>query len=258
MASSNVIASRSPSNSDLPRQSSTSSLNLHSDQSRGFSMNMDEILRNIYADPASFAIESNGGGGDDRGGGGLAAVDGGMRHVNDIKSADEVWRDIVSGGAGIGGSGGEPGMTLEDFLAKAGAVNEEDVRVTAVVTMPPPPPPPPTVGAFGIETVMMNPVAGVPAAQFTPAGCVQNVLGVDFGGGMPAASGGGRGKRRVAVEEPPLDKATQQKQRRMIKNRESAARSRERKQAYTVELEALVTQLEEDNARLVKEEVWLF
>ncbi|PQM36475.1 G-box-binding factor 4 [Prunus yedoensis var. nudiflora] len=55
-------------------------------------------------------------------------------------------------------------------------------------------------------------------------------------------------------QEAPLDKATQQKQRRMIKNRESAARSRERKQAYTVELESLVTQLEEENARLVREE----
>ncbi|XP_027355110.1 G-box-binding factor 4-like [Abrus precatorius] len=61
-----------------------------------------------------------------------------------------------------------------------------------------------------------------------------------------------RGKRK-AVEEP-LDKATLQKQRRMIKNRESAARSRERKQAYTVELESLVTHLEKENALLLKEE----
>ncbi|KAJ1419933.1 Basic-leucine zipper domain [Sesbania bispinosa] len=43
---------------------------------------------------------------------------------------------------------------------------------------------------------------------------------------------GGRKRRAVAVEES-LDKATLQKQRRMIKNRESAARSRERKQAVT-------------------------
>ncbi|EYU35424.1 hypothetical protein MIMGU_mgv1a016878mg [Erythranthe guttata] len=72
---------------------------------------------------------------------------------------------------------------------------------------------------------------------------------------MAAVSG--KGKRRAAVEEAPLDKATQQKQRRMIKNRESAARSRERKQAYTVELESLVAQLEEDNAGLLKEEAEL-
>ncbi|BAT86809.1 hypothetical protein LR48_Vigan09g268900 [Vigna angularis] len=66
-------------------------------------------------------------------------------------------------------------------------------------------------------------------------------------------SHGGRGKRK-AVEEAVVDRATLQKQRRMIKNRESAARSRERKQAYTVELESLVTLLEEENARLLKEE----
>ncbi|TKY71303.1 G-box-binding factor 4 [Spatholobus suberectus] len=63
----------------------------------------------------------------------------------------------------------------------------------------------------------------------------------------------GRGKKR-AVEEPLVDKATLLKQKRMIKNRESAARSRERKQAYTVELESLVTHLEEENARLLREE----
>uniref|UniRef100_A0A2N9FPG4 BZIP domain-containing protein n=1 Tax=Fagus sylvatica TaxID=28930 RepID=A0A2N9FPG4_FAGSY len=82
------------------------------------------------------------------------------------------------------------------------------------------------------------------------------VVGGGGGSAVPVsvAVGGGRGKRR-AIEEPLLDKATQQKQRRMIKNRESAARSRERKQAYTVELESLVTQLEEENARLIREEV---
>jgi len=51
-----------------------------------------------------------------------------------------------------------------------------------------------------------------------------------FGNGVVAITGSGRGKRRSTVEELPADRATQQKQRRMIKNRESAARSRERKQ----------------------------
>jgi len=41
----------------------------------------------------------------------------------------------------------------------------------------------------------------------------------------------------------------------MIKNRESAARSRARKQAYTVELEAELNHLKEENARLKAEEV---
>ncbi|XP_057737323.1 bZIP transcription factor 12-like [Arachis stenosperma] len=50
------------------------------------------------------------------------------------------------------------------------------------------------------------------------------------------------------------DKASLQKQRRMIKNRESAARSRERRQAYTLELECLVLQLEAENTRLLEEQ----
>eukprot|EP00249_Psilotum_nudum_P027093 c34396_g1_i1 orf=203-1276(-) len=48
------------------------------------------------------------------------------------------------------------------------------------------------------------------------------------------------------------EKSVQRRQRRMIKNRESAARSRARKQAYTVELEAEVTHLKEENMRLMQ------
>ncbi|KAL3651572.1 hypothetical protein CASFOL_004574 [Castilleja foliolosa] len=259
MASSKVMSSRSPPNPDLPRQPSTSPLNLRSDHSRGLeSMNMDEIFKNIYSDSDTFYLQNNVGEGGGGGGGIPAADDGGddgmMRNSNGNKSVDEVWREIVSGGGGSGspaaGVSTEPGMTLEDFLAKAGAGNEDDVRVPAAVV--------PAVGAFGMENVMMNPATAA-AVHFAPSAvCVHNGFGVEFGNGMAAVSGGvggGRGKRRVAVEEVPLDKATQQKQRRMIKNRESAARSRERKQAYTVELESLVTQLEEENARLLKEEV---
>ncbi|KAL6514676.1 hypothetical protein OROGR_020255 [Orobanche gracilis] len=261
MASSKVMASRSPPNPDLPRQPPTSTLNLHSDHIRGFeSMNMDEILRNIYSDSDTFALDNNGEGG------GSSAVEcgvggGGIRSTNGNKTVDEVWGEIVSGGACAAGAGSggivEPGMTLEDFLAKAGAGSEEDVRVpSSAVTMTMSPVVPSAAAAYGMESVMMNPSA---VAQFSPpAVCVQNGFGVEFGNGMGAAvsrgaGGGGRGKRRAAVEEVPLDKATQQKQRRMIKNRESAARSRERKQAHTVKLESEVRDLEEENARLLKE-----
>uniref|UniRef100_A0A2P2MEC5 Uncharacterized protein MANES_05G174500 n=1 Tax=Rhizophora mucronata TaxID=61149 RepID=A0A2P2MEC5_RHIMU len=41
----------------------------------------------------------------------------------------------------------------------------------------------------------------------------------------------------------------------MIKNRESAARSRARKQAYTTELEEEVAQLKEENQKLQKKQV---
>ncbi|XP_009795221.1 ABSCISIC ACID-INSENSITIVE 5-like protein 5 [Nicotiana tabacum] len=62
-------------------------------------------------------------------------------------------------------------------------------------------------------------------------------------------SGGLRGRKGGAVE-----KVVERRQRRMIKNRESAARSRARKQAYTMELEAEVAKLKEENEELRKKQ----
>ncbi|KAF9675070.1 hypothetical protein SADUNF_Sadunf10G0193200 [Salix dunnii] len=50
-----------------------------------------------------------------------------------------------------------------------------------------------------------------------------------------------------------IEKTVERRQKRMIKNRESAARSRARKQAYTNELENKISQLEEENERLRKQ-----
>ncbi|KAG7010348.1 ABSCISIC ACID-INSENSITIVE 5-like protein 1, partial [Cucurbita argyrosperma subsp. argyrosperma] len=55
-------------------------------------------------------------------------------------------------------------------------------------------------------------------------------------------------KKRIV--DGPTEVVVQRRQRRMIKNRESAARSRARKQAYTVELEAELKQLKEENVKL--------
>ncbi|KAJ7568061.1 hypothetical protein O6H91_01G017300 [Diphasiastrum complanatum] len=77
----------------------------------------------------------------------------------------------------------------------------------------------------------------------------------DFGfspAGSYGMNGGFRGRKRGA--EGPVEKVVERRQRRMIKNRESAARSRARKQAYTVELESEVTQLKEENMRLRKQQ----
>ncbi|CAM8922865.1 unnamed protein product [Rhodiola kirilowii] len=62
--------------------------------------------------------------------------------------------------------------------------------------------------------------------------------------------GGIRGSSRKRIIDGPVEKVVERRQRRMIKNRESAARSRARKQAYTVELEAELNQLREENAQL--------
>ncbi|XVF69164.1 hypothetical protein PTKIN_Ptkin11bG0059100 [Pterospermum kingtungense] len=55
-------------------------------------------------------------------------------------------------------------------------------------------------------------------------------------------------KKRI-IDGPP-EVVVERRQRRMIKNRESAARSRARKQAYTVELELELNQLKEENTKL--------
>ncbi|KAI3509515.1 hypothetical protein L1887_24849 [Cichorium endivia] len=62
--------------------------------------------------------------------------------------------------------------------------------------------------------------------------------------------GGFRGRRSSGT----LEKVVERRRRRMIKNRESAARSRARKQAYTLELEAEVAKLKELNHELLKKQ----
>ncbi|BAT74035.1 hypothetical protein VIGAN_01162100 [Vigna angularis var. angularis] len=209
MASSKVVVSTNP---DLPRDSSISPLSSLLLSDLHHSTSMDDLLKSITPSAA--------------------------------KTVDDVWKEIVAGAhphhppAAVSGDRnaatvnatapeGYEAITLEDFLTKAGAVREEDVR--------------------GV----LPPSSSLPFPLPLPAeGSSSSVE--PFGNGVAPTNSVPKGKRRV-VEEP-VDKATLQKQRRMIKNRESAARSRERKQAYTSELEYLVHQLEQENARLVNEE----
>ncbi|KAJ6832630.1 uncharacterized protein M6B38_323765 [Iris pallida] len=104
-------------------------------------------------------------------------------------------------------------------------------------------------GGITLEEYLSKDDIRVPAGfPVDPSAAAGENPAVEFGNG----GGGGRGRKRPVMDL--VDRAAVQRQKRMIKNRESAARSRERKQAYTVELESLVTQLEEENARLVKEQ----
>ncbi|KAH8498473.1 hypothetical protein H0E87_017400 [Populus deltoides] len=63
-----------------------------------------------------------------------------------------------------------------------------------------------------------------------------------------------RGRKPSAA----LEKVVERRQRRMIKNRESAARSRARKQAYTLELEDEVAKLKELNKELQRKQAEIF
>ncbi|XP_056163458.1 bZIP transcription factor 12-like [Syzygium oleosum] len=114
----------------------------------------------------------------------------------------------------------EEELTLEDFLMKNGAVREEDVRTGG------------GGGGGGGARGYCGDAAGDLNGHLIQVG---GTVGVGVGDGVSNNNGGivgrlmvERGKRR-AVEEP-VNKATQQKQRRMIKNQELPTRSRERKQ----------------------------
>uniref|UniRef100_A0A7N0RFU0 BZIP domain-containing protein n=1 Tax=Kalanchoe fedtschenkoi TaxID=63787 RepID=A0A7N0RFU0_KALFE len=259
MASSRVMSSSTTTNSDLPpppahppssQRAQFPSIGVQIDHSRNAPPDtMDDILKNIniYVDvPLSPDLEFGNG---DAAGGFMDKTT-----PSDAVVANDVWKEMVAGTGQIVGGGG---MTLEEYLSKTtpavgggggmGNGNAEAVRV----------------GVFGgggseAQSAGMVNGGGGGGGQFqlshhhaVPAG-QQRVVMMDG-----RVAGGMRGKRK-AVEEPVVDKATQQKQRRMIKNRESAARSRERKQQYTNELEEQVMQLEEERAQLMREEVRVF
>ncbi|XP_062179767.1 bZIP transcription factor 12-like isoform X2 [Phragmites australis] len=214
MASSRVMASSSQPEpagaSDLARFRSSSGIG---------SMNMDDILRNIYGPEDAAAAASAGAGG--------RAVEPSPAppEATARRTAEEVWKEIsASGGlsapapasapaAGTGatGGGGAAEMTLEDFLAR-----DTGAR------------------AAGVEGNM--------------------ALGFPDGDGVGSIVGGGSGRSRKRAPIDPTDRVVMQRQKRMIKNRESAARSRDRKQAYVSELESQVTQLEKEQSELLKEQ----
>ncbi|KAL2894254.1 G-box-binding factor 4 [Bienertia sinuspersici] len=281
MASSKVMPSTSNStNSDLSSLSSHHHHHLHHHHRNQFtpqmipdfnsnnSNNVDGILRDVYGEnlqdsatnntlldaeitliDAAGAISSIGNAEDD------STI---RRSTSGRKTADEVWRDIVNGKnerKECKVEAPDEMMTLEDFLAKAGAgvegeeVEEEDVKVEVsnCVQMS-------GGGLFEFDHGLIS-TSYAPQPMAAAVGGVM-VYGNDGNGGcggMEMLGGGVRGKRRGGPILEPLDKAAQQRQRRMIKNRESAARSRERKQAYQVELESLARKLEEENEQLLRE-----
>ncbi|XP_058758546.1 G-box-binding factor 4-like [Vicia villosa] len=158
------------------------------------------------------------------------------------RTVDDVWREIVAGDhRECKEEAPDEMMTLEDFLVKAGAVDGEDVDVDVDNDVKMSIPMTETLSGSGVFSLDSG-FHGVESVEGSVVG---------FGNGVEVVEGG-RGKRGRPVMEQ-LDKAAQQRQRRMIKNRESAARSRERKQAYQVELESLAVKLEEENDRLIKE-----
>uniref|UniRef100_A0ACD5YZS3 Uncharacterized protein n=1 Tax=Avena sativa TaxID=4498 RepID=A0ACD5YZS3_AVESA len=146
------------------------------------------------------------------------------------KTVDEVWRDIESAGRGRQPTVGE--MTLEDFLSRAGV--PVDGAGGAVG------------GACGAGAHWLHQyhppqqyvARPLPRPLGVGAGPVLDAVYHDGGGGgggvFLSQVGGGR-KRGAAVAvsgggDGVVEKTVERRQKRMIKNRESAARSRARKQ----------------------------
>ncbi|OQU92683.1 hypothetical protein SORBI_3001G388300 [Sorghum bicolor] len=163
------------------------------------------------------------------------------------KTADEVWRDI-QGAAAAAAACPRAQMTLEDFLSRGGgppadAAADTDTgsgaRGWAQQLYQPAPAPAP------LELGRHHPAVGRPVPRPLGAGAGP-VLDALYHDGQDAVAGA----KRVAGEGGVAERSNERRKKRMIKNRESAARSRARKQAYTNELENKISQLEEENERL--------
>ncbi|GKU98366.1 hypothetical protein SLEP1_g11379 [Rubroshorea leprosula] len=160
---------------------------------------------------------------------------------------------------GMGGNNGGGGQF--QTMPPAGMIGEPSVYANNAKkggypqTNPPPPPPSPPPqpiyyngrlgngGTYGAGQSMVPPVSPVSPDGMCPSQ-VDNAatqFGMDMCGVL-------RGRKRIV--DGPVEKVVERRQRRMIKNRESAARSRARKQAYTVELEAELNQLKQENTHL--------
>ncbi|XP_042444498.1 bZIP transcription factor TRAB1-like isoform X1 [Zingiber officinale] len=106
-------------------------------------------------------------------------------------------------------------------------------------------------GVVGLGTAGVMKASGSPVHPLSSDGLGKGNGDLSSVSPVPyVLSGGVRGRRSSGA----IEKVMERRQRRMIKNRESAARSRARKQAYTLELEAEVVNLKEQNEELLKKQ----
>ncbi|KAE9590224.1 hypothetical protein Lal_00027936 [Lupinus albus] len=252
------------------------------------SMNLDELLKNLWSaegcSEVGYGLDF---GGDENNmqqhselvSGSSLNPQGSLTLFGDIckKTVDEVWRDMqMKRGTCRDRKSPERQptlgeMTLEDFLVKAGVVTDSfptkddgdgisgiDSNVASEKN----------VSQHGHwmqyqqqqcqsqqDVMMVGFVAGNDIQQpFQVA--VNPILDAAYSETMmkmsPSSLIGTQtlGRKRVASDNVVVEKTVERRQKRMIKNRESAARSRSRKQAYTQELEIKVSHLEEENEKL--------
>jgi ABA responsive element binding factor len=181
-------------------------------------MNMDDIIRNIYGDapPPEAAADRP-----------VEPVSAAAPDAAAVRrTSEEVWKEIsAAGGLSVPAAPLPPPAAAVVALAGGGGGASE----------------------MTLEDFLARDTdaAGAPM--------VEGAMALGFPDGDVMGAGGGRARKRAAMD--PTDRAVVQRQKRMIKNRESAARSRDRKQAYVAELESQVAQLEEEHAELLREHV---
>lgn len=157
---------------------------------------------------------------------------------------EEVWKDINLSCSRDPQNTTAGGIILQDLLARPFANNPSTAAAAAAAygsPVPPLPPPPVT---------MLTLNSGPEFHFFSTLNPIRQTQQKNISNEGLASPAPGR-KRHP---ESNNNNSGDQKSKRMIKNRESAARSRARKQAYTNELEMEVANLMEENARLKRQQ----
>ncbi|KAG5242468.1 ABSCISIC ACID-INSENSITIVE protein [Salix suchowensis] len=161
------------------------------------------------------------------------------------KEADNPWRNAPFGE-----------MTLDDFLVKAGVIAEptpiqqQESNQWMQIQLPSVQQPEHQNNLMTVPMQGHHVQQSLPVVDAAYPDCHMNLLPSSLIGALSGTHAPGR--KRVAPGDV-VEKTVERKQKRMIKNRESAARSRARRQAYTHELEIKVSHLEEENERLRKQ-----
>ncbi|KAM0880357.1 hypothetical protein ACQ4PT_033633 [Festuca glaucescens] len=239
------------------------------------SMNLDDLLRSVLPDDMNLPLPNGVGnsGSQSTSASGLERQGSSITVPRELskKTVDEVWRDIQqdqessdeerSSGCEAQISLGE--ITLEEFLHRAGIVTRQYQKDADKLADP---------ARTGEGAHLMTRVQDFPQGTsaidaYIARQSIAQPLSVAIPSTMDAIYPDSQMSISPSLELSDLHtpsrkrmssgdvvyKVVDRRQKRMIKNRESAARSRARKQAYTSELEGKVACLEEENTRLKRE-----